>query len=190
MIVYPRGPYGILSLLGGCGSVLPRTAAIGALSAAVAVALELVGAGPAISKWWRSAVLPYQLFAFIVGFVVTFRSGLRASRPAPAGLPGAKRARGPLAPSPNSAARLPVSPTHLARVARAACRPAGRPAGGASKRHPRSPRRPPLQFATPWRAVVKHVCSSRAAPAQQHCVWHAHISAPSATSRAARAGRR
>ena len=73
MIVYARGPFGLPTLLGRCGSVLPRTALVGGLAAAATILLQLLGAGTAISRWWRAAVLPYQLFAFALGFVVTFR---------------------------------------------------------------------------------------------------------------------
>jgi predicted membrane chloride channel (bestrophin family) len=80
MIIYRSGPFGLPTMLNWTGSVLPRSSIFGLLAAAAAVGLKLGGEAPTIERWWRAAVLPYQLFAFALGFVVTFRASLSYNR--------------------------------------------------------------------------------------------------------------
>lgn len=72
MIVYDKALWGVKVLFRVYGSPFPRAIPFALASAFAALAIELFAADEAHS-WWLHPY-PYQVFSFIVGFILVFRS--------------------------------------------------------------------------------------------------------------------
>ena len=75
MITYNKIAWGLPLLFRMYGSAFPRSFPPAAISAGITVAFYLAFR-PADEAWWRHPY-PYQVFAYVVGFIVIFRWGFR-----------------------------------------------------------------------------------------------------------------
>ena len=78
MITYNKIGWGLPLLLRMYGSAFPRSFPAAAISAGVTVLFYLT-IQDADERWWGPPY-PYQIFAYIVGFIVIFRSNFGYSR--------------------------------------------------------------------------------------------------------------
>ncbi|KAL4435251.1 hypothetical protein ABPG77_001933 [Micractinium sp. CCAP 211/92] len=78
-VIYSKGWGGLHLLLRAYGSAIPRTLLASILSTALAAFLFYIPGKNYFQGLWRHPY-PYQLFAFLVGFILVFRSNLAYAR--------------------------------------------------------------------------------------------------------------